>query len=231
MAMGEREVDRIIEQWRDSARAATESGEEEVASPLGRMLRRVGWWRAALAAAVLAAAGFVLLGGLGRSDPADPASQPAPVIAERRASPAPSPSDPPRPAQVEDWYAIIAAADGARQEAYQTADPAALAAAFAPGGPALAQEQARVAALASIGATALGWQTELLAVAQLEAGSERAMLRVRDRRLAYQVRDGAGTQQIAAAGPATWVVTMQRSAGQWLIQAVVPEITNQSGQR
>ena len=232
--MGEREVDRVIQRWRDSARAAMESGEEEAASPLGRMLRRVGWWRAALAAAVLAAvglaaAGLVLLGGLGRSDPADPASQPAPVIAEPGTSPAPSPTDPPRPAQVEDWYAIIAAADGARQVAYQSADPAALAAAFAPGGPAMAQEQARVAALASSGATALGWQTELLAVGQLEAGSERAMLRVRDRRLAYQVRDGAGTQQVAAAGQATWVVTMQRSAGQWLIQAVVPEITNQSG--
>lgn len=227
--MGERDVDRVIEQWRASARAAGESGDEEAASPLLRILRRVGWWRAALAAAVLAAVGLVLLGGLGRSDPADPGSQPAPVVAEPRTSPAPSPSGPPRPAQVEDWFAVIAAADDARQEAYQSADPAALAAAFAPGGPALAQEQARVAELAAGGATALGWRTELLAVGQLEASGERALLRVRDRRLGYQVRDGAGTQEIAAAGPATWLVTMQRSAGQWLIEAVVPELTNQRG--
>jgi hypothetical protein len=227
--MGEREVDRIIEQWRTSARAAAASGDGESASPLRRTLRRVGWWRAGLAAAALAAAGLMLLGGLGRSEPADPASPSVPVIAEPRTSPAPNPSDPPRPAQVEDWFAIIAAADDARQEAFQSADPAALAAVFAPDGPALAQERARVAGLAASGATALGWRTELLAVGQLEASGERALLRVRDRRLAYQVRDGTGTQEIAAAGPATWLVTMQRSAGQWLIQAVVPEITNQRG--
>jgi hypothetical protein len=229
--MGEREVERIIEQWRASARAMTESeDEDEDPSRPRRGLPRVGAVRAVLVAATVlvvsaVAAMFAISGAQG------PQQQP-PAAAGTRPAASPSPTiagDADAAAQVDDWYGVIARVDQARRDAYQSADATPLAVAFLPGGPALALEEARVAALAGSGSAAVGWRTEVLSVGQVQAGPDRAVLRVRDRRLSYQVRDAAGARDVAAAGPATWLVTMQRSDGRWLVQAAVPELTTRNG--
>lgn len=243
--MGEREVDRIIEQWRMSAGSS-----DEGAGAPGRWWRRTRW-RAVAAVVVgtlclgLVVVPLVVGGADGSRVAAD--RPPSPVLAAGPTPDAPAVSDPVVPDQppkptapasgpqsplhspVDDWFQIVERVDEVRARAYRTADSGVLAEAFAPGSPALAREQELVAALADEGAAVLGWRTELLAVGQVSNQPNRAELRVRDQRLDYRVRGSGGTRQIAESRPRDWLVTMQQVSGEWLVQDVVVDLTTQRG--
>jgi len=246
--MGEREVDDIIEQWRASAQAAGEPARSDGGSILRRAIERIGILRAVLsltAVCIFAAVAVPLL----RADPDplriptqeadhqadDPIDRPrddgAPVASAEGAAaltdpPGAAASQPPA-ARVEDWFTVITTVDQARSAAYGSADNAPLAGVFAPEGAASAREGGLVAALAAKGAVAEGWRTEVLAVSPVEQTADHAILRVRDRREEYRLveRDGAATT-VPASAPVTWLVTLRREGGDWLVVDAVPEATS-----
>lgn len=249
--MGDRDVDEIIAQWRASARAAGEPVPGGRESILRRSFERIGALRAVLAVAaicIFAAAAVPLLRG--QSDPVGlppggAAAEQAPTDPPDAGAGAPDPAAdavtqadrrtadaaPPLAGRVDDWFAVIVAADRARAAAYAAADPAPLAAAFAPEGAASAREGELVAALAANGVVAEGWRTEVLAVSPVEQTPDGAILRVRDRRDAYRLVDpDGGETAVVASEPATWLVTLRRDgAAGWLVVEAVAEATTPSG--
>jgi hypothetical protein len=261
-AMGEREIQAIIEQWRDSARAAGESahadgrdwepdpGQQEPGRLTGllargremaaRLLDRAGPLR--LAAACVAAVAFGVLvfvvlrpegapRGGGSVEAIEP--EPASVASSPAADPATTAAAPVLP-QVDDWFAILQQVDTVRAAAYAAADDSGLDGAYAPGGPALAREQAAIRALRTAGETASNWRTQLLAVSPVEVSQQRATLRVLDQRATYDLvaADGARTT-VPAADQAAWLVDLvPAAAGEtgWLVVDVRPDVTSQRGQ-
>lgn len=224
--MGEREVDRIIEQWRAEARAAGESAPPTAETgPVPRAIRRIGWLRTV--AAVVAVCVFTVVAGQvlgGRGDPAPAQSEgPQPVAAAEdapaAASPQPTPrSEPTAVAAAPDWFGLMRAVDDARSAAYSSADPARLEIAFAPDGPALARERAAVSALAAGGVRALGWRTELLSVRVVEHTADTATLGVADLRGGYDLVKASGeSTPVPAASRIDWLVSLRKAGDRWLV--------------
>lgn len=122
-----------------------------------------------------------------------------------------------------DWWAVVAQVDAVRAEAYRSGSAEPLRSAFLPDGPALAEEEGRVAAIRAGGLSVTGWHTEVLAASISEApdGTDRAVIRVRDRRGAYEVTEqGAAPELVPASEVRDWHVTFRLLHGRWLVEEV-----------
>lgn len=150
-------------------------------------------------------------GGVAVSD------QPAPVTAPAATSPPPS--------AAVDWSAVLTALDDRRAQAFATADPARLAAVWAPGSDGLAADRSLVAALARDGRTAHGLRHKLRGVRVLAADDRSARLEVVDVLAEHEVRDRGGrvVQQVGLRGSAVWQVRLVAGTGGWRLAEVVPD--------
>lgn len=241
--MGDKNVDEIINKWRDDARAAGESAHRGDPADSGRgLLRRAGALRVAAAGIGVLVLGVAALGVLGGGDP-EPLTDAAAAGSDvGDAAPAAAPSPEPSAAAVEagpatpmspvdEWFALMERVDDSRRSAYLAADPAALQSAFHSDGPALAREEAVVASLAASGRTASGWRTTLLAVSPVQVGAESVRVRVLDQRSAYSTVDvHRETLDVPAAAQAAWLVELRPDAGRWLVYDVQPDVTSPTGQ-
>ena len=229
-AMGDRDVERIIDQWRERAQAAGEPADADAAVVRWHR-RRVLLIATAVIAAAATAAGIVAGLTALRADAGESVEVPAALAgvepAEQRVSPPPVPATP----TADDWFAIMRGVDASRAAAYAQADARLLEDAFDPGGPALAAERARIAALQESGQRAVGWSTELLAVSVASAADERAEVRLRDRRGSYRLVDEQGRAAVvAAADPTDWRLHLVRHERRWLVHEVEPSATSRTGQ-
>ncbi len=231
--MGERDVEEIIEQWRASARDA---GESVPLDRPGRERLRRRWWRrgvvAGAVAGIVAAAALVLVSTgsdahqepAAAADPGGPAPTAGPPGLSESGLGDGSPS-------VEEWFAIVEAVDRARGQAYRAGDASPLAEMFADDGPALERERQVLSALRAEDAEVHGWRTEVLAVSVVDYGTDRAVLRVRDRRGAYLLVPAEGASiPVGPAEPRSWLVTLERELGRWLVIESVPDVTSQPPQ-
>jgi hypothetical protein len=145
-------------------------------------LRRPAWLRPRI---LVAGALVVLLGAV-----AGWASAPAPRAASQRAAPSrPSVSV----ARGPDWRAVLTSLDQARSAAFASPDVAALTAVDAPASPAYRFDAAAVSSLRARGWHAVGLRLVLESVAVESASPRRAVLRVTDRLLPYELRNAGGT--------------------------------------
>ncbi len=218
--MGEREVDEIIAAWRASARAAGESEGDWSAGAEGSAWRGRGGWVVALAGLLgaVAVAALLLMG-------TEPAAQPpaGPAVPDVAPTAARSPAPVAEPL-LDDWFVVMAGVDQARRQAYSSADGSGLAAVFLSTGVALQRELDLLERMRAEGVTAPGWSTRLIGVSAVRVDDGQARLRVVDERAAYDLV-GAGGEMTAveAAPPTTWMVTLRRHDGSWLVERVEPE--------
>ena len=112
-----------------------------------------------------------------------------------------------------DWQLVLTKLDLARAAGFERADPAALAAFDLPGSQAYRYDAAAVAALRAHGAHAVGLRMALQSVRVEALTSRRATLRVTDRRLPYELRDGRGAVVGRVAGRGTAVHVIELDAG------------------
>jgi len=131
--------------------------------------------------------------------------------------PAPSPDD-------VDWAVLLEGLDDARARAFTTADPAELAAVWAPGSAGLAADTRAVEALAAAGRTAHGLRHTVRAVEVRSIEGGRAQLRVVDVLAAHEVRDTAGqvVSRSAERGSTSWLVELSRATGGWQLLSITP---------
>jgi eukaryotic-like serine/threonine-protein kinase len=151
----------------------------------------------------------------------------APVAAPVTSPPPPSPTAEPTPppaAQAQDWAALLDGLDARRAEAFATADAALLDDVYAPDAPGLAADRALVEQLVAAGQTASGVRHEVRGVEELEAGPDRARLRVVDVLGAYELRDGGGAVVAAtpARGESAYLVELARTDAGWRLAGVTP---------
>lgn len=201
-----------------------------------RPRRKLPRWLVPLALAVVLLTGAAALGWWwGRGPDTGPAATPvgpAPASASPAvAGSAPSASsaatgpEPSASPAAPDWPAVLDELDTARAQAFATADPAALAAVYAPGAPALAADRALVEQLAAAGQRAEGVRHAVREVEPLEVGERRARLRVVDALAGYSVRDAAGAvvTRTAERGPRPFVVELARTADGWRLVQLTPD--------
>ena len=123
-----------------------------------------------------------------------------------------------------DWAVLLEGLDDARARAFTAADPAELAAVWAPGSAGLAADTRAVEALAAAGRTAHGLRHTVRDVEVRSVGGGRAQLRVVDVLAAYEVRDAAGqvVSRAAERGSTGWVVELMRAAAGWQLLSLTP---------
>jgi hypothetical protein len=125
----------------------------------------------------------------------------------------------PRPVS---WFAVVARLEAMRVAAFERADPAQLAAVYAPGAPAYQIDLATVRSLLSRGLHAAGFSAtvEQVGVEASTATTER--LRVVDRLSSYTLVDAGGrVAGRGAARPATaFTMTLVDVAGAWRVAAI-----------
>jgi hypothetical protein len=154
--------------------------------------RRPAWLRPRI---LVAGAGIVLLGAL-----AGWATAPGPHAAARHSQGSrPSVATAGGP----DWRQVLTTLDRARSAAFARPDVAALSAVDAPGGAAYRYDAAAVSSMRARGVHAGELRLVLESVAVESASPRRAVLRVTDRLLPYQLRDATGTVVSNVAGRAS----------------------------
>jgi hypothetical protein len=139
-------------------------------------------------------------------------------------APGPSPSPSPSPMGV-DWQAQLTAIAAARQRAFAQVRPSLLGAADAPGSAAAAVDRSRLAAWARAGVHLRGDPAAVELVAVRAAGSEVAVLTVRERTAAFDEvsgSTGAVVGHVAAGTARSWTVTLVATAQGWRTASVSP---------
>lgn len=172
---------------------------------------------AALVALLLVGGVLGWLSGRGGEAPAS-ALPPPPTVASPSAAPAPV-------QQAPDWAALLDDLDARRAQAFAGGDVALLAQAFAPGSPGLALDTDRLQSLVDRGQSAHGLRHAVQSVEVLEAGDDRARLRVVDALSPYELRDASGAlvQRVAGRPAAPFLVELVRTADGWRLVQVQPE--------
>ena len=158
-----------------------------------------------------AGTGVVLLGAL-----VGWASAPGP---HSKGAAAPSPGPPARSVPQEvDWRQVLAKLDLARSAVFERPGELDFAGVDVPGSQAYRYDTAAVAALRAHGVHAVGLRLVLESVRVESATARRVTLRVTDRRLGYELRDGSGklVSRAPARGTAPHVIELEASsAGPW----------------
>lgn len=118
---------------------------------------------------------------------------------------------------------MLASVDAARAEAFAALDREGLRAAVVPGSTAWQADIAVLEALVAAGVRPVGQRWELLEVEEVEVGGTRAVLRVVDRRTAYDMVDSAGVvvAHRGARGRSAWRVEIAGGPGRWRVASVV----------
>jgi hypothetical protein len=119
---------------------------------------------------------------------------------------------------------VLDALDAARAEAFASADPARLAAVYAPGSPALAADTVLVQELAAAGQTAIGVRHAVHSATVRRLSADTAQLRVVDTLAAYEVhaRTGAVVRRVPARGQAAYHVELARTPAGWRLVRLTP---------
>ena len=126
-----------------------------------------------------------------------------------------------------DWQRELDGVDAARAAAFAAADPALLAAADAPGSPAMTADRAALASLQARGWAARGVRHRLLEVTTVLQSAQGALLRVVDERLAVTTVDGTGrvVAALALRSRASYDVELVRVPAGWRLARVAPRST------
>ena len=120
------------------------------------------------------------------------------------------------------WAEVLTRLDQARESAFAVADPAALAAVYAPGAPALARDRETLQRLVAAGVRARGFRLQTRAVAVVTTAADRVVLRVRDDMAPYQLvgADGRVVDSRRGRPAADWTITLARVGGDWRVYDV-----------
>jgi hypothetical protein len=120
------------------------------------------------------------------------------------------------------WSQLLAVLDAARARAFATADPARLAAVYAPGAPALRRDRSALARLAGAGLRARGLRLVPVRVERISRGPARVRLRVVDELPGYRLVDASGAvvEVRPGRGRTSWTVTLERAEQRWLVYDV-----------
>jgi hypothetical protein len=147
-------------------------------------------------------------------DPASTAAAAPAETAPELASAAPAETAPelasaaPATATDVDWRAVLADLDARRREAIAAGSIRDLAESVDPAGAAWTDDAALVERVRASGAHLTGGRLVTEDVRVLRRGSTRAVLRVRDRRTAYEVVVGGRTTAVAGRAARWWTVTL-----------------------
>jgi hypothetical protein len=121
------------------------------------------------------------------------------------------------PDSTADWRALMSGLYAARARAYESASVAMLDAVYSDDSPLRAADAAQLAALRSSGRQVRGFAPEVVVVRSATRAETRVELRLVDRWPAYEVVDGAATEEVPARGEQPVVMELVREDGGWRI--------------